>query len=118
MEGYAYLDLIIWGLSPLIFLLIRPKLLLFIDSNKALSKSTHLRLMIFLCALAVLSYLSMNYSDSLAWNMFSKSFNVDFGYFLFDFLMRMFSVRVSICSCWWKWKRTRRGRPNVKATAS
>ena len=102
MEDYAYLDLIIWGLSPLIFLLIRPKLLHFIDNNKALSKSTHLRAMVLFCALVVLSFLCMNYSNEFAWNLLSKSFNVDFGYFLFDFLMRMFSVHAGIFSCWSK----------------
>ena len=41
----------------------------------------------------------MNYSDSLAWHMFSKSFSIDFDYFPLDFLIRMFSVHVLKVSC-------------------
>ena len=62
------------------------------QANKNLTTLYNLKAMILFCLLVVLSYMFMNYSHTFNWNYFSRSFNLDFGYFIFDFLMRTFSV--------------------------
>lgn len=96
VEGYEYLDLIIWGLSPMVFLSLRPQITTYIEHNKHYMKSLTYTLLKWSMALVLLSYMFMNYSPLFNWNYFSRSFNLDFGYFIFDFLMRIFTVPLNL----------------------
>lgn len=93
VEGYVYLDLLVWGLSPLAFLFIRQRFFdFFRNQNKAIRGKTFKGILI-LTSLLFSSYFFLNYSPKFNWNYFSRTFNIEVGYFIFDTLIRTFEVR-------------------------
>lgn len=92
VEGYVYLDLLVWGLSPLAFLFIRNRFFNFFrNQNKELRGKTFRGIIILTCVIFV-SYFFLNYSPKFNWNYFSRTFNIEVGYFIFDTLIRTFEV--------------------------
>ena len=92
VEGYAYLDLLVWGLSPLSFLFLRDKFFNFFrNQSKGVRDKTFKGIIILSCVLFT-SYFFLNYSPIFNWNYFSRTFNIEVGYFIFDMLIRTFEV--------------------------
>lgn len=121
VEGYVYLDLIIWGISPLIYLLFRPtlykmikpdistdkiatinetnKLIKQIQKHKKHLNFIHKRRLSFLITFSLaifISFLFMNYSQTFNWNYFTRIINMDIGYLIFDFACRSMQLIVEI----------------------
>lgn len=88
------MDLMIWGLSPLAFLALKGSLTQYLREAGGYMRPDTLRGMIICCCVLCLSYPFLNYSQYFNWNYFSRTFNLDMGYFVFDFLLRTFDVRL------------------------
>jgi hypothetical protein len=92
VEGYVYLDLLVWGLSPLTFLFLRDRFFNFFrNQNKGVRSKTFKGIIIINC-LIFISYFFLNYSPKFNWNYFSRTFNIEVGFFIFDMLIRTFDV--------------------------
>lgn len=100
-SAYAYLDLVIWAISPLAFVFLRGPLIRYFSTGTHIYQPTF-RILIA-CTLAMIpSYLFLNFSPAFRWNGYSETFNLDMGYFLFDFIIRTMEVILYwICRFWW-----------------
>ena len=112
-----YLDLMIWGLSPLVFLGLKSKLVRYFKESRHQTRPATLKGMILCILVMCLSYPFLNYSQDFNWNYFSRTFNLDMGYFVFDFIMRTLDVGICLFSSWYSWRKRMRKGPNVKVTA-
>lgn len=118
VEGYAYLDLLVWGLSPLSFLFLRDKFKSFFSNQKRGVRDKTLKGIVALSIMIVTSYFFLNYSPMFNWNYFSRTFNIEVGYFIFDMLIRTFEVTLALLSYWWKSSTRNINRNNAKHIVS
>lgn len=118
VEGYVYLDLMIWGLSPLVFLTLKSKLTRYFKKGKNLTRPATFKGMIFCILVLCLSYPFLNYSQDFNWNYFSRTFNLDMGYFVFDFIMRTLDVIKCSFSCWSNSRKRMKRAWNAKHTVA
>lgn len=103
LEGYVFLDLLIWGVSPLLFQICRNPLRMHIslpsDNSGQYASVVAQRRSGWLmgCSLTIaVAYLFMNYSESFRWNYFSRIVNLDFGFLLFDLACRCMEVNRNV----------------------
>ena len=99
------MDLIIWGLSPLVFLVIKTKLVAYLRKGKGNTRRGTLKGMVFCIFVLSLSYPFLNYSADFNWNYFSRTFNLDMGYFVFDFILRTLDVLPVLSSSSFRWNK-------------
>lgn len=79
-----------WGLSPLTFLFLRDKFFRFFRNQSHGVRDMTFKGIILLSCLLLTSYFFLNYSPVFNWNYFSRTFNIELGYFIFDMLVRTF----------------------------
>jgi hypothetical protein len=93
LEGYVFLDLLIWGISPIIFWVFRTHIIRLITPDGRIGYRRRRFILLLLWSVSIfISFLFMNYSESFRWNYFSRIINLDFGYLLFDISCRCMQV--------------------------
>ena len=92
VAGYVYLDLLIWAISPLIFLILRGPLIEYFAKEEGHIQSLTMKILLACTIAMVPSYFFLNFSPSFSWNSFSTTVNLDMGFFIFDFIIRTLEV--------------------------
>ena len=105
-DDYANFDLLIWAVSPLIFLCLRDKLVSFFADHTRQLRGTTMFTFIACTFSITCSYFFLNVSPFFRWNNYSVTFNLDVGYFIFDFVIRTFEVLGVGYRFWWNYSQT------------
>lgn len=71
---------------------LKPKITKSLKQGGKHIKPTTLKILIIVCFIIMISYFFLNYSPLFNWNYFSRTFNLDMGYFVFDMMLRTLEV--------------------------